>query len=351
MIVTLQTPEEKLAGLPKPSLHSISQLDLASDDWLIVCAGFEERSLESLKKVVLAESSFKVMMILYEPFLAENKAASLRQLCLDLGANLVETTYDRRNPAGFGSTILEALASSSGRIFIDVSSMSRLLIVQTLVAVGTRPKGFSDCFVIYTEAETYPPSEAEAEAELTKSGIDPTLSILFLSSGVFEVTVVPELSSFAPAPPQSRLIIFPSLDAHQLISLRNELQPSRFTFIEGLPPSADIQWRKKLVSRINHLETFGNAERYSASTLQYEETLDRLLEIYSRHSIRERLIISPTGSKMQTVAVGIFRSFIEDVQIVYPTPHNFRSPDGYTLGASTTHLLCLSDFAVNTQIH
>ena len=54
---------------------------------------------------------------------------------------------------------------------------------------------------------------------------------------------------------------------------------------------------------------------------------------------------------MQTVAVGIFRSFIEDVQIVYPTPQNFRSPDGYTLGASTTHLLSLCDFGVNTQIY
>jgi len=344
MTLTLQTPEEKLAALPKPSLDAISQLDLTSDDWLVICAGFEERGLEALKKATASRSPFNILIILYEPFLPENKADELRQLCTVSGANYIEATYDRQNPAAFGSILLDAVAGCSGRIFVDVSAMSRLLIVQTIVALGTRPRGLSDCFIVYTEAQNYPPSQAEAEAELAKSAMDPTFSVLFLSSGVFEVTIVPELSSVAPAAPQTRLIIFPSLDAHQLIALRLELQPSRFTFIEGLPPSPDMQWRQQAVSRINQLESIGNAERCAASTLDYLETLDCLLDIYSRHAIQERLIISPTGSKMQTVAVGIFRSAIEDVQIVYPTPQDFCSPDGYTIGAGAMHLLPLGRF-------
>lgn len=344
MTPNLQTAPEKLGAIAKPALEVISELDLKGDDWLVVCAGFEDRTLEALKKTMSGATPINVLVVLYEPLIAANKTEAIRGLCSQFAATYVEATYDRQNPAGFGTSLLGTLGGCHGRVFVDISAMSRLLIVQTIVALSTRSDGLSNCFLVYTEAEIYPPSQAEAEAELTKSMLDPTFSILFLSSGVFEVTVVPELSSFAVAASQSRLIAFPSLDAHQLTALRAELQPSRFTFIEGLPPSLNNQWRRQAVSRINYLESIRNAESWVTSTLDYSETLDRLMSIYSQHGIQERLIISPTGSKMQTVAVGIFRSFIEDVQIVYPTPQDFCSPDGYTLGASTMHLLPLEPF-------
>jgi hypothetical protein len=156
--------------------------------------------------------------------------------------------------------------------------------------------------------------------------------------------VVPELSSLAAAGEQTRLIAFPSLDAHHLISLRAELQPSRLSLIEGMPPSPEIAWRQQVISRLNHLDHIGGTERFTTSTLQYHETVDRLLDIYSRHSVRERLLLAPTGSKMQAVAVGIIRSFVEDVQIVYPTPGGFRSPSNYTRGVGPLHLLNMSPF-------
>ena len=344
MSTAVQTPRERLAAMPKPALGVVGQLELTRNDWLIVCAGFEDRALEALKRATRPGTTINVLIVLYEPFIPENKADDLRELCTASGNKYIEATYDRRDPAAFGGILLEALANQSGRIFVDVSAMSRLLIVQTIVALGTRSGGLSDCLIVYCEAETYPPTQTEVEAELARSAADPTFSVLFLSSGVFEVTVVPELSSFAPAAPQTRLIVFPSLDAHQLLALRNELQPSRFTFIEGLPPSAVNEWRQRAVSRINHLETIGNSETFTTSTLDYVETLECLLNIYSERAIQERLVISPTGSKMQTVAVGIFRSFIEDVQIVYPTPQDFCSPHGYTIGVSTMHLLSLEPF-------
>jgi hypothetical protein len=82
----------------------------------------------------------------------------------------------------------------------------------------------------------------------------------------------------------------------------------------------------------------------ATSTLDYRETLDYLLRLYGTHSERERLLISPTGSKMQTIAVGIFRAFMDDVQIVYPTPKEFRSP--YTEGIGQIYLLALDEFSV-----
>jgi hypothetical protein len=345
MNLTVQTPDEWLADLPKPSFETVTQYVMAPKDWLIVCAGFEDRALAVLENAVLMRRPFNVLLIHYEPYFQENKSDMIRKIIENVGINVSEVTYNRQEPAGFGTTLLEKLSVCQGHIFVDISAMSRLLIVQVLVSLGTRPVGFADCFVTYAEAMDYPPTQAEAEAELAKSESDPCLSILFLSSGVFEVTIVPELSSYAPAGTQTRLVSFPSLDAHHLTALRNEIQPSRFSFIEGVPPSPQNKWRQHVISQVNQLDKIQDAELFQTSTLDYRETLDRLLKLYAEHGERERLLVSPTGSKSQTVAVGIFRALVEDVQIVYPTPRGFLKPDGYTHGVGPLHLLSLTQFS------
>jgi hypothetical protein len=350
MNLIVQTPDEILAGLQRPQLELVTGIELAPEDWLIVCAGFEDRALAALEKAVGERAPFNVLLVLYEPFIRQNRADAMRRLGKRAAVRMVEITYNRQDPSGFGDTLADALTSCGGRVFLDVSAMSRLLIVQAIVALRRRTKGLADCFITYTEAQSYPPSRAEAEAELAKSESDPTFSVLFLSSGVFDVTIVPELSSFALPGAQTRLVAFPSLDAHQLTALRAELQPSRFTFIEGLPPSEQNEWRQPVISQLNYLDSIADAQRFATSTMDYAETLDLLLRIYSENTIRERLIVSPTGSKMQTVAVALFRSFIEDVQIVFPTPLNFLAPDHYTVGEGDMHLLPLEQFSAGAVI-
>ena len=233
MNLTVQTPDEWLVALAKPDFETVTHYVMAPDDWLIICAGFEDRALAVLQNAVSMQRPFNVLLVHYAPHFQENKSNIIQKIILDAGINISEVTYDRQEPAGFGSTMLEKLSVCRGRIFVDVSAMSRLLIVQVLVALGKRSAGFVNSFVAYAEAMDYSPNQREAEAELAKSESDPCLSILFLSSGVFDVTVVPELSSLAPTGTQTRLVAFPSLDAHHLTALRNEIQPSRFSFIEG----------------------------------------------------------------------------------------------------------------------
>ncbi len=47
---------------------------------------------------------------------------------------------------------------------------------------------------------------------------------------------------------------------------------------------------------------------------------------------------------MQAVAVALFRTFMNDVQIVYPTPQEFREPDRYTEGVREIYRLDLGSF-------
>ena len=341
----VQTPDEWLAALIKPSFKTGERFVINTEDYLVVCAGFEDRALAVLQNTVLIQTSCTVLLINYLPFLSENKANDIRSICQRAGHKVIDVTYNREEPSGFGEILLEKLLICRGRIFIDISAMSRLLIVQVIVALRTRPAGFDNCFVMYAEAKEYPPSQTEAEAKLAQSQSDPAFSIFFLSSGVFDITVIPELSSFAPAVAQTRLIAFPSLDAHQLTALRAEIQPSRISLIEGVPPSSQNKWRKQVIEAINGLDQFQDNEKMSTSTFDYQETLDSLLKLYAQHSVFERLLISPTGSKMQTVAVGLFRAFIEDVQIVYPTPVSFLKPDAYTTGVGSIHILPLSTYS------
>lgn len=341
----VQTPNEILAALQKPEIETIETLILEPEDCLLICAGFEDRVLAILKTAVSNGTHFNVVLISYEPFVPENKAEDIRRICQMADIPIIELTYNRQEPAGFGSVLLDSLSAGRGRVFIDISGMSRILIVQIIVAFRRRPEAFANCFIAYVQAQHYPPSKEEAEAELLKSETDSTFSIFFLSSGVFEVTLIPELSSYALAGVQTRLITFPALDEHLLTALRAELQPSRYTFLEGIPPGPHNQWRQNAIARVNHLDQIQNAERYNISTLDYRETLDCLQTLYTKYGIRDRLLISPTGSKMQAVAVGIFRSFVEDVQIVYPTPRGFQKPDKYTQGIGEMHLLALGSLS------
>jgi hypothetical protein len=344
--LAVQTPAEVLGSLEKPPLQSIKSLVLQDEDLLIVCAGFEDRAIAAVQSVAERSRQFSVLVINYLPFVAENKASVIRSICKRAGVRFTEATYDREKPSGFGTTVLDVVDLCQGKIFIDISAMSRLLIVQILVALRQLARAYDNCRVVYTEASEYPPSREEAMAQLGKSDLDPTFAVLFLSSGVFEVTVIPELSSVAPPGTQTRLVAFPSLDAHQLTAIRAEIHPSRFDFIEGEPPSERNAWRQDLIARLNRLAEVPNSTRHQLSTLDYGPNLQLLTDLYGARPEQERLFICPTGSKMQTVAVGLFRAFAQDVQIVYPTPQKFLTPSSYTQGVGPLHLLDLSAFSV-----
>lgn len=346
MTAIVRRPDELLAALVKPALHEIRSFSPRADDTLIICAGFEDRAFAALKLALSGSQRFSIIAVGYLPFLEKNHTETIQAAVARYpDVTVTHVSYDRENPTGFGIALTELASQRKGRVYIDISGMSRLLIVQTLVAFAARRGGLSNCSLLYSEAAEYPPTKAEAEAVQRQSTLDPTFSALFLSSGVFEITVVPELSSISPAPIQSRLVVFPAFDVHHLTALRAELQPSRLTFIEGTPPNEANRWRQKIIAELNHLDSIPESERTATCTLRYEQTLDVLLGLYQQHALRERLLIAPTGSKMQTVAVGLFRAHVEDVQIVYSTPRGFVSPDNYTKGVGPTYELPLDSFA------
>lgn len=339
--------EEQLASLAKPALERIEQLHLAQDDCLVICSGFEDRALGFLRSATLTQTgSFRTVVINYLPFIKENRESQIQEICRSARLDTDTLIYDRQNPLGFGDRFSEVISSVRGRLYVDISGMSRLLIAQILVALSSTPSGFLRRSVLYAEALEYPPEKTEVEQAIENSRVDPLSSIMLLSSGVFDVTILPELSSLSLDGQQTRLVIFPSFNTDQLTALRTELQPSRYSIIHGIPPAHENGWRTEAIAKLNHIESLQGEESHSTSTLDYRETLDCLLEIYRKHGSIERILVAPTGSKMQTVATGLFRSFIRDVQIVYPTPGLFPSPANYTVGTKQLFRLMLDDYVL-----
>ena len=65
--LTVLTPAEALANIAAPTLQTIDRFMLDTEDWLVVCAGFEDRALAVLENAIANQSQFHVVLINYEP--------------------------------------------------------------------------------------------------------------------------------------------------------------------------------------------------------------------------------------------------------------------------------------------
>jgi hypothetical protein len=156
--------------------------------------------------------------------------------------------------------------------------------------------------------------------------------------------VLPELTPINMNSQPYRLIAFPSFNSQQLNIIRSELQISKFSFIHGRPPNKTLEWRVEAIKEINNIGTIPNGEEYFVSTFDCKESLELMLRIYDEKNAFEKIFVTPTGSKMQAVAVGILRAFLIDIQIVFPTPRSFQTPERYTKGVRGLFRLDLDSY-------
>ena len=330
--------DEKLSSISWSALHPISEFSLGKDDCIVVGAGFETRALAGLKRASQVSADFNVVLVRYLPKIQENQGLESIEYCKHHGINFQEFLYDRESPSGMGVELAEYVERFD-RVILDISGMSRLLIVQTIVALVGLKKEFN---VLYTEASVYPPLEQEYSNSDMGNGSIPS----FISSGIFEVVSTPELSSVSMLGSAIRLVSFPTFDYIQLSNLVQEIQPTHNDIIHGVPPSKGMAWRTDAIKQLNEpiIRGLQRVQSHRASTLDYRDTLKLILDIYEQFSVFDRIVIAPTGSKMQSVAIGILRGILTDLQIVYPTPLMFVDPEHYTEGVRQMYLLKIGDF-------
>lgn len=335
----LLRPDEWLGRLTLPPLTELSSHLLTSDDVLVTCAGFEDRAFEFLRRAVgEGGKGFCLVGIDYLPEVGANRKAELEALVRGRTSSETWLTYDRQNPGDAGKDVL-ATCPSSRRLLVDVSGMSRLLMVQIVGAI-IRAGRASTTTILYTEAAHYPPTKEAVEAAFSKA--DQLFGVInFISSGLFGLIAPAELSTVAMYGQPIRLIAFPTFNPTQFAALCSEINSSFFTVVHGVPPLPENAWRADAIRRLNNIDSLRHPEEFRTSTLDYRETVKLLVELYQRHGDRQKLVIAPTGSKMQSLAVGIFVGIAHDVQVVYPAPRLFLEPDNYTKGVRALYALNL----------
>ena len=332
-----------------PKMAPLDLSKIPEDSVHIGAAGFEDRCLAFLEECSKKSIRFqKVVGIKYEPFDEKNKVNEFEELAIKVTKkNKLEwVTYDRPNPEEFSNSTkhLEKLIGSAENIVIDISGMSKFLIVVLLYGL----KDYSgNIHIIYCVAETYHPSREEYESEKERLPEDTPPS--FLTTNVYKLVTTTELSSTSMQGYPLLIIAFPTFNYKEMYALLNEITPQRLFKIEGNPREEHNQWRLEAIRWINRkvdsdfAPNIQDIYEKELSTFDYIKTIGVLNYIYDKHKYTHKCIIAPTGSKLQTLGVLFFKQMYPEIQLIYPATSKFSKE--YTQGCEEIWHITFENFS------
>jgi hypothetical protein len=319
-----------MKGMDMP-LPKITELDL--NKWpreykrLFICAsGFEKRSLAFLKKLPTNNNDVNienVLLINYLPVLNSLKTDIIDCIKSPIKSNIDELDFSRFEPADFENAMRDYLTENAQKyseIIIDISVMSKLMIIIILWLLREYSLSIR---IVYSEPKTYAPTKEQYNQQKPKLALP--------SLGVHDAITTPELSSVIMSSHPNLIMTFTSFNEQLIRALLSSFTPSRLFLIGSRPPR--LTWREKAAQDIhkdlladypddNPIDDNGLLLRTS-STFEYSETFDILANAYKENCYDYRLVVAPTGSKMQAVGVALFKICCYDIHIEYPTPASY----------------------------
>ncbi len=317
-------------------------LDKIPEDVLYVgVAGFEDRSLEFLKKSIENDKKFKSCFgIYYQPLDENNRKDEFNNYAEEIFSKIIWAEYNRYSPEEFTETVNKILDMSKhfSQIVIDISGMSKMLIIVLL-------HGLKELIVpiriIYARAGLYHPIRKEFER--VKAQDQTNKFPYFLTSHVYEVLTTNELSSISMQGAPILLIAFPNFNYLEVAALLNTMNPQKLFLIESINELSKNAWRLDAIRWLNsELEKYISPTKYEIDASELDLTINILEEIYSKWHLTHKIILSPTGGKLQTVASLFFKIIHPDVHIIYPVVKRFDQE--YTEGARDHYEILIENF-------
>ena len=331
-----------------PKLEALQNTSSFKRRMLITAEGFEERSLCFLSE--FKNDAFeKILICKYIP----QKKSKYNELIQIINtrqptAEVIELPYNRFEPFPFELQIHDLFFTETFQeIFVDISVMSKYMIMQILCSLIAHQGMLK---IIYCEPKNYAPKDANDIDEQSKA-------LLLPSTGVQNIVRTPLLSSLIMQHSPTLLVAFLSFNEQLIRSLLSECTPAKLLLINGVPPS--LTWREEATNKMHRgiIKEYAFDNKVDAhnlllrksSTLNYIETFDELHEIYMEFGTRYRIVIAPTGSKMQAVACALMKNCCEDIHVEYPTPESFYI-DGYSSSEiKQIHQLVFEEYKTDIQ--
>jgi hypothetical protein len=256
--------------------------------------------------------------------------------------------YDRFNPEGYAEILGDKLKEIRvKKVFIDISGMSKLAIILSLDMCKELNL---DVSLFYAEALEYGPSQkCFDKAKQNKKLPQPSIQVY---TGIHGVIRVARLSSVAMQGQPTAVITFMSFNESMTQVLLDTICPSRLFLINGRPP--ELRWREEATAWIheqlrkewpdkdNPINLTGKNKglpKMVTSTFDYRQTLKVLLDLYWSLAVDHRILLAPTGSKLQSVGCFFGKALHPDIHIEYPTPTGFL--DLYSTGIGKMWLIRL----------
>lgn len=218
------------------------------------------------------------------------------------------------------STAISNLPPHLRRIGIDVSGMASYLTCLVLKLVREH-RSFEKQNIFYTSAFSYVPSEVDYRRLVENQSGDIEYLPPSMALEMSENLILDDFSGHQSGEAKACLVVFAGYEVHRSSGTIDATNPSLLLLFYGRPGDSSLDWRLDL-SRKLHAK-FERGRRCGAeivSTLQVQESIDKLEEYYNYIIDDHDLIISPICSKMHTVASYLFWERYGEVQLSFPLP-------------------------------
>lgn len=337
-------------------LPPIEPMDLANilDPLIYIGAvGFEDRAFACLNDALKLGKKFdRAIAIEYKPWKKRNKKEEYRKKLekLDIPDENIEwIVYHRDRPEEFLRDLskIREIVSLTSNVVIDISAMSKLLIMVLLQGLRDLDINLT---LVYAEAEVYHPTKEKFKTERKKNEKETEALPTFLTTDLYGIVTTTSLSTTAMQGHPLMMVAFPTFNHRELMALVNEITPKHLVLLDGRPHEAHNHWRLEAIKRLNReirKELSNGDADYGdgkvVSTFDYKETVTALEEIYQPCKYDRKIIVAPTGSKLQTFGVFLFKQMHPDIQIIYPVTKKFS--ETYTEGYKAIWEISMPSFS------
>jgi hypothetical protein len=314
-----------------PGIHPFDVLSIRADNCkklLLISEGFEQRCTSWISGLPV-DFLFENCLVFHN---IPERETRLVELLLEVKKRTRrESTpiiFNRFDPIQTEFVLRDKLSEAMvdiDEVLVDISVMSKLLIMMIFFILKDQNIKLR---CIYSEPTDYIPSEKEY-AEF-RHGMAAEI-VRFPTFGVHDVVRTPLLSSSVMQNCPSILVAFTSFNEQLVRALLSNSYPTHFYLINGIPPY--LLWRERATQEIHHqvIEEYQEDNLISSngdlvnrvSTLDYRDTFTLLADLYRKNCYNYRIVVAPTGSKMQTLGVAMMKSCCPDIHIEYPMPESF----------------------------
>lgn len=306
-------------------------------DGIVLAAGFEERSYAWLERGEFREGA-RCVLIRFRNNVPGNGEVYQEYLALARrrfsaeNIHVAELHQDAPNQmeADLGG-ILASLPRSVARLGVDISGMpsyGACMALKSLRSVRSQ----HPMTVLYTAAEQYNPTYDQYRNLIEREGDDIELLPDTMALEMRETLILDSFSGYRSQNAKTCLAIMAGYEAHRSTGVVDTVNPSLLLLLYGSPGAPDLQWRLDLSRRLHKkLEKGRRAADVVVSTLEFGEALTALETFYDNLIDDYDLVVSPIGSKMQTLATYLFWERYPETQLNFPLPIGYdpdRRPTG-----------------------